>query len=158
MGGRKGVGGRSVWVRWRSGWEVGKEGEVVLGGGTDLNRCSCNTNVDSLHPFGQKTSVDLFPTCLNYTPSHTSTEVDLSDLGLLALYSEIHPNISYIVHYGVNMIAPVYKLQVRTQLCGVIIQGGWNRSGWSGFGQTTFLDEKIRWLLIQFFVYLTFST
>ena len=46
----------------RSGWEVGKEGEVVLGGGTDLNRCSCNTNVDSLHPFGQKTSVDLFPT------------------------------------------------------------------------------------------------
>ena len=43
--GRKGVSG---WMRWRSGWEVGKEGEVVLGGGTDLNRCSCDTNVDSI--------------------------------------------------------------------------------------------------------------
>ena len=42
------VGGRSWWVRWRSGWEVGKEGEMMLGGGTDLNRCSCNTNVDSI--------------------------------------------------------------------------------------------------------------
>ena len=80
---------------------------------------------------------------LNYAPSQTSTEVDLSDCGLLALYSEIHPTISYIVHYDVNMIAPVYKLQVRTQHCGVTIQGQWNRSGWSGFGQTTFLDEKL---------------
>ena len=89
----------------------------------------------------QKTSVDLFPTCLKHTPSQTSTEVDLSDLGLLALYSEIHPTISYIVHYGVNMIAPVYKLQVGTLYCGVTIQGRWNRSGWSAFGQTTFSTE-----------------
>ena len=95
----------------------------------------------TVHPFGQKTSVDLFPTRLNYAPSQTSTEVDLSDLGLLALYSEIHPTISYIVHYGVNMIAPVYKLQVRTQHCGVTIQG---RSSWSGFGQTTFLNKIMK--------------
>jgi len=58
---------------------------------------------------------------LKHVEQNTSTEVDLSDLGLLALYSEIHPTISYIVHYGVNMIAPVYKLQVGTQHCGVTI-------------------------------------
>lgn len=126
-----GVGGWEDGVGGWSGW-------VVIGGRTDLNRCSCNANV---HPFGQKMSVDLFPTCLKHTPSQTSTEVDLSDRGLLALYSEIHPTISYIVHCGVNMIAPVYKLQVRTQHCGVTIQGRWNQSGWSGFGQTTFSKE-----------------
>ena len=36
-------------------------------------------------------------------------------LGLLALYSELHPTISYIVHYGIDMLAPVYKLQVEEQ-------------------------------------------
>ena len=41
-----------------------------------------------------------------------SNEIDPSYLGLTALYSEIHPTISHIIHYGVNMIAPVYKLQV----------------------------------------------
>ena len=41
-----------------------------------------------------------------------SSEIELSHLGLMALYSEIHPTISHIVHYGINMIAPVYKLQV----------------------------------------------
>ena len=39
-------------------------------------------------------------------------DLDLNELGLMALYSEVHPTISYIVHYGINMIAPVYKLQV----------------------------------------------
>ncbi len=43
----------------------------------------------------------------------TSSEIELSHLSLMALYSEIHPTISHIVHYGINMIAPVYKLQVR---------------------------------------------
>ncbi len=43
----------------------------------------------------------------------TSSEIELSHLSLVALYSEIHPTISHIVHYGINMIAPVYKLQVR---------------------------------------------
>ena len=88
------VGGRMEWEGGVGGWVGGVGGWVVIGGRTDLNRCSCNTNV---HPFGQKTSVDLFPTCLKHTPSQTSTEVDLSDLGLLALYSEIHPTISYMV-------------------------------------------------------------
>ena len=38
--------------------------------------------------------------------------MDLSDLGLMALYSEVHPTVTYIVHYGINLLAPVYKLQV----------------------------------------------
>ena len=45
-----------------------------------------------------------------------STELDLSSLGLLTLYSEVHPTISYIVHYGINVVAPVYKLQVSQSL------------------------------------------
>lgn len=49
---------------------------------------------------------------LKHVELHTSSEVDLSDLGLMALYSEVHPTISYIVHYGVCMLAPVYKLQI----------------------------------------------
>ena len=105
------MGGREEWVRGR------KEGSRWVGGRSgwwrDLKRCKCGF-IASIW-----TEDDLFPTCLNYTPSQTSTEVDLSDFGLLALYSEIHPTISYIVHYGVNMIAPVYKLQVRTPHCGV---------------------------------------
>ena len=36
----------------------------------------------------------------------------------MALYSEVHPTVTYIVHYGINMLAPVYKLQVRTQEYG----------------------------------------
>ena len=47
--------------------------------------------------------------------TQSSMEMDLSDVGLMSLYSEVHPTTSYIVHYGINMIAPVYKLQV--QLC-----------------------------------------
>ena len=38
--------------------------------------------------------------------------MDINLLGLLALYSELHPTVSYIVHYGMDMLAPVYKLQV----------------------------------------------
>ena len=49
-----------------------------------------------------------------YTQS--SMEMDLSDIGLMSLYSEVHPTTSYIVHYGINMIAPVYKLQVQLSL------------------------------------------
>ena len=46
-------------------------------------------------------------------PLQDSSDLDLSDIGLMSLYSEVHPTVSYIVHYGINMIAPVYKLQVR---------------------------------------------
>ena len=49
----------------------------------------------------------------DYSFLQTSSEIELSHLSLVALYSEIHPTISHIVHYGINMIAPVYKLQVR---------------------------------------------
>lgn len=48
----------------------------------------------------------------------SSSEVDLSDIGLMSLYSEVHPTVSYIIHYGINMIAPVYKLQVVVVMLG----------------------------------------
>ena len=38
-------------------------------------------------------------------------------LGLMALYSEVHPTVSYIVHYGLDILAPVYKLQVCILYC-----------------------------------------
>ena len=41
-----------------------------------------------------------------------SEKVDINMLGLMALYGEVHPTVSYIVHYGVDVVAPVYKLQV----------------------------------------------
>lgn len=41
-----------------------------------------------------------------------SEEVELNCLSLMSLYSETHPTVSYIVHYGINVVAPVYKLQV----------------------------------------------
>ena len=41
-----------------------------------------------------------------------SDEVDISMLGMMALYSEVHPTVSYIIHYGMDVLAPVYKLQV----------------------------------------------
>ena len=47
-----------------------------------------------------------------HTHSQATEEVELSCLSLMSLHSETHPTISYIVHYGVNVIAPVYKLQV----------------------------------------------
>lgn len=48
------------------------------------------------------------------TSQQAQSDMDLSDLGLMALYSEVHPTVTYIVHYGINMLAPVYKLQVRS--------------------------------------------
>ena len=48
-----------------------------------------------------------------HLPLQNSGEVDINMLGLLALYSEVHPTVSYIVHYGQDILAPVYKLQVR---------------------------------------------
>lgn len=41
-----------------------------------------------------------------------SEKVDINMLGLMALYSEVHPTVTYIVHYGVDVVAPVYKLQI----------------------------------------------
>ena len=49
------------------------------------------------------------------------SELDLSSLGLLTLYSEVHPTISYIVHYGISVVAPVYKLQVSPYLYDVTV-------------------------------------
>ncbi len=48
-----------------------------------------------------------------FLTSQGSDEVDISMLGVMALYSEVHPTVSYIIHYGTNVLAPVYKLQVR---------------------------------------------
>jgi hypothetical protein len=50
--------------------------------------------------------------------------VDVNLLGLMALYSEVHPTVTYIIHYGLDVLAPVYKLQVR--ICG-------GRGGGEGF-------------------------
>ena len=65
-----------------------------------------------LFPSPPLPSPPLLPPPPSLQSSSEQTQVDLSDLGVVALYSEVHPTSSHIVHYGVNMIAPVYKLQV----------------------------------------------
>ena len=57
-----------------------------------------------------------------YLSTQSSMEMDLSDVGLMSLYSEVHPTTSYIIHYGINMIAPVYKLQVLCVSCLRVIR------------------------------------
>ena len=100
-------------MRW-SGWEVGRKGvgemEWVGGreegsewvGGREKDVAVIQMWIHCTHLDKRRQLIYFLR--LNYAPSQTSTEVDLSDLGLLALYSEIHPTISYIVHYGVRAV------------------------------------------------------
>ena len=58
---------------------------------------------------------------LNQTLKHVeekhSSDLDLTDLGLLPLYSESHPSVTYVVHYGRTMEAPVFYLQITDEAC-----------------------------------------
>ena len=39
--------------------------------------------------------------------------VDVKDLAVLSLYSETHSVVIFVVHHGVDVTAPIFKLQVK---------------------------------------------
>lgn len=43
--------------------------------------------------------------------------IDVRDLAVLSLYSETHSIIVYVVHHGISVISPIYKLQITDEVC-----------------------------------------
>ncbi|XP_011405011.1 PREDICTED: MAP kinase-activating death domain protein-like [Amphimedon queenslandica] len=46
-----------------------------------------------------------------------SNGVNIKNLAVLALFSERHPIITYVVHHGISVTAPIFKLQVTDEVC-----------------------------------------
>jgi hypothetical protein len=43
--------------------------------------------------------------------------VSVKNLAILSLYSELHPIVTYVIHHGISITAPIFKLQITDDVC-----------------------------------------